>query len=226
MAKGIDYKLKKLEKGPLARFKNQNLLIKKFGETGLQVYRAITGKRTAQELRKDLGVEESLFNEILDYMKDCGMVELEPPEGGKAAPEEEVPAAEREASLEELPPAEEAEEGVPPLEEKPAPGRKKPAKPVEMAFEEITPIELGPETTPAEEAEGKIRPSARRKRKTEEVPEGEITAVEEEGGEAEAGEQEGGAETENPETGEEAPPEEAPPEETAEAAGAEEGGRR
>jgi len=65
MAKGSDYKIEKLEKGPLQRFKNQNLLLKKFGEVGLQVYKVITGKRTSEELRKDLDMEEEKFSEIL-----------------------------------------------------------------------------------------------------------------------------------------------------------------
>ena len=41
MEKGVDYKIEKLEKGPLQRFKNQNLLLKKFGEVGLQSDRAV-----------------------------------------------------------------------------------------------------------------------------------------------------------------------------------------
>lgn len=52
MEKGADYRIVKLEKGPLQRFKNQNLLLKKYGEIGLQIYKAITGKRTATELRR------------------------------------------------------------------------------------------------------------------------------------------------------------------------------
>lgn len=77
MAKGSDYTIAKIEKGPLQRFKNQNQLVKKFGEIGLQVYKAITGKRTTAELRKDLGIEESLFNQIISYMEEAGMAELQ-----------------------------------------------------------------------------------------------------------------------------------------------------
>ncbi|MFH1685206.1 MAG: hypothetical protein ABH983_02770 [Candidatus Micrarchaeota archaeon] len=78
MAKGADYNIIKREKGPLQRFKNQNLLIKKFGEVGLQIYKAITGKRSTGELCKDLGIEKDLFDQIVNYMQDAGMVELEP----------------------------------------------------------------------------------------------------------------------------------------------------
>jgi hypothetical protein len=132
MDKGTDYRIIKLEKGPLQRFKNQNLILKRFGETGLQVYKAITGKRTADELRSDLGVEQGLFAEILDFMHDAGMVELQSvkahePESGVETPEEIRPAPEEEKpgrALEELPPEEEAEEAKPPLEELPRKKRK------------------------------------------------------------------------------------------------------
>ncbi|NYZ74391.1 hypothetical protein H0O00_04570 [Candidatus Micrarchaeota archaeon] len=132
MAKGSDYRIKKIEKGPLQRFKNQNLLIKKFGETGLQVYKAITGKRTTSELLKDLGLEKDLFDQILTYMQDAGMVELEPTASKPRAEAVEKPEAEEEAPeeteeekpgrpLEEIPPEEEVgQEGeTPPLEEQP-----------------------------------------------------------------------------------------------------------
>ncbi len=133
MEKGGDYRIKKLEKGPLQRFKNQNLLIKKFGEVGLQIYKAITGKRTTSELQKDLGIEDSMFDQVVNYMLDAGMVELEPTTAGagaKAKAAEEAPAEEPamppeeekpSRTLEEIPPEEEigAAEEPPPLEEKP-----------------------------------------------------------------------------------------------------------
>ena len=214
MAKGIDYRIKKIEKGPLQRFKNQNLLLKKFGETGIQVYKAITGKRSTRELQKDLGVEDSLFDQIISYMHDSGMIELEPTSGEPAKksalepePVEEIEAPEKEEeqpeekSLEELPPAEETDEGAPPLEEKPA--RKKAKKAEEaITFEEITPIDIESDMPASEEKEGKIRPSARRKKKAEEeVPE-EISPVSEEPPPEEA----------PAETPEEAPQEEVPEE--------------
>ncbi len=87
MARGSDYKITKLEKGPLQRFKNQNLLIKKFGETGLQIYKAITGKRTSSELRKDLGIDQILFDQILNYMQDAGMVQMLPVSGKESKDE-------------------------------------------------------------------------------------------------------------------------------------------
>jgi len=153
MAKGSDYRIKKVEKGPLQRFKNQNLLIKKFGEIGLQVYKAITGKRTTAELKKDLGIDPNLFDDVLTYMQDAGMVELEPVGAAKEAPskekapaeeveipevappEEEIIEPEKEKpekkppSLEELPEPEPEEEEISPLDEEPS-------------FEGIEPIEM------------------------------------------------------------------------------------
>jgi hypothetical protein len=167
MPKGSEYRIKKLEKGPLQRFKNQNLLIKKFGEVGIQIYKAITGKRTTAELRKDLGVDQALFDQVVTYMVDAGMVELEPTAGGEAAPkaqgEAEIPAEEEKPSrpLEEISPEEEIgqETEVPPLEEKPRAGKKKkeefleeskvrkpPPKEEEFSFEEeVKPVEGGGE---------------------------------------------------------------------------------
>lgn len=93
MDQGLDYNIIKNEKGPLQRFKNQNLLLKKFGEVGLQVYKVITGKRTVNELRKDLGMDNDVFSGIITYMEEAGMITLEsageskkqkPSETGKA----------------------------------------------------------------------------------------------------------------------------------------------
>jgi hypothetical protein len=160
MAKGGDYRIKKLEKGPLQRFKNQNLLIKKYGEVGLQTYKAITGKRTTKELQKDLGIEESMFDQIINYMLDAGMVELEPTSGKAGA---EAKAAE-EAAPEEAPPA--PEEAPPAREEAPAePEAEKPSR----KLEEIPPEEeLGPEEEPPP-LEEKPRKKAKAQKPEEEL---------------------------------------------------------
>ena len=89
MEKGVQYKIIKLEKGPLQRFKNQNLLLKKFGEVGLQVYRAINSKKTTADLQKDLTLEEELFTNIITYMEEAGMVDLVGSGDAKATEEEE-----------------------------------------------------------------------------------------------------------------------------------------
>lgn len=160
MAKGGEFRIKKLEKGPLQRFKNQNLLIKKYGEVGLQVYKAITGKRTTEELCKDMGIEKTMFDQIVNYMQDAGMVELEPvgaeakgagfeTPGEEPAPKAKAKADEDEEAqapsrdLEEIPPEEEIEPEteVPPLEEKP---HKRASKRDEPSSE----FELPPEPEP------------------------------------------------------------------------------
>jgi len=138
MKEGAEYKIEKLEKGPLQRFKNQNLLLKKFGEVGLQVYKVITGKRTSEELRNDLDMEPELFNQILSYMQEAGMVQLSPVSGEKEKPavEEETPG--------EIAPEEELEE---------VPKKKKKAPSREEIPEEEPPEELEEEKAPQEAEE-------------------------------------------------------------------------
>lgn len=180
MVKGSDYGIKKIEKGPLQRFKNQNLLIKKFGEVGLQIYKAITGKRTTKELRKDLDIEKDMFDEVISYMSDAGMIELEPvgraapePKMAEEAPEEiEEPIPEEEVVEEELiepegPPAleelpEEEEEEEPPLEEKPQ---------EEITFEEIAPIEFDEEEAGVKKEELEEEPEPEEELELEKEPE-------------------------------------------------------
>ena len=168
MVKGGDFRIVKLEKGPLQRFKNQNLLLKKFGETGLQIYKAITGKRTTEELRKDLGIEPGMFNQVVDFMQDAGLISLESLDKreGTATPPLEAPEEQIEEkleeekpapTLEELPPSEELieDKDVPPLEEEPREKEEKEAKvEEELAFEEeIKPVELEEEKPPKKKLE-------------------------------------------------------------------------
>ena len=162
MVKGSDYRIKKLEKGPLQRFKNQNLLIKKFGEVGLQIYKAITGKRTTKELQQDLSIEDKMFEQVLDYMKEAGMVELEPVGAEKAAPKKPEKAPEKEpeeVSLEELPEEVPEEEEITPMEEEPL-----------EPLEEIKSTEEEPpeEEPPEEEPEEKMKPLRPEKEEPEE----------------------------------------------------------
>ncbi len=76
MEKGLQYKISKIEKGPLQRFKNQNLLLKKFGETGLLIYRTISSNKTNVDLESELELSSDKIFEILSYMEEAGMVEL------------------------------------------------------------------------------------------------------------------------------------------------------
>jgi len=222
MAKGAEYRIKKVEKGPLARFKNQNLLIKKYGETGLQIYKAITGKRTTGELQKDLGVDPHLFDQVVAFMQDSGMIELEAvgkEEIEKSAAErfeeEEKPAR----KLEEIPPEDLGPEvEKPPLEEKPRKKEEKPEefefeapkakkKKEELEFEEIKPVEFADEY--AQSKEGKEEEEARKRKETEREEEEEEEEIQPVKMQEEAGEEK--AEEEAPE--EENPEEEKPGEE-------------
>jgi hypothetical protein len=232
MQKGVNYRITKLGTGPLQKFKNQNLLIKKFGETGPMIYKAITGKRTTAELLKDLEIDSDIFNEILEYMEDKGMVKLTPADQKEPEEEETTEEAEEKkpkppkakAPVEEAPEEEEEkpkpraqpkapEEEIKPIEEeapaeeeaKPAWGRPKAkAQPKE---EEITPIEeeIKPEPSePVEEEEGKEAAGEEKKAPEEE----EIKPVE---FEEKPEEEENPSEEENKPAGEEAPAEEAKP---------------
>ena len=192
MKEGVEYKIEKLEKGPLQRFKNQNLLLKKFGEMGLQVYKVITGKRTSEELRKDLDMEPELFNQILSYMQEAGMVQLSPAEE-KGEPSEEKPS-------EEIP-----KEAATEFEEEAPKKKKKPTRvvPEEAPVEEELPPEeeATEEEQPTEEVKEEIVPefeeeAPKKKKKPikEELPEEEEAPAEEELPPEEAVPEEGGGE--------------------------------
>jgi len=221
MPKKMNYIIKKLEKGPLQRFKNQNLLLKKFGEVGLKIYRAITGRRTVEELKKDLALDDAMFDPVIDYMTEAGMAELIP-EGKKEEKKPEAPAEEIEA------PAEEPEEEVEPEEPEEAPEEieeeapeeeipeeeeieiekeepKKPKKEEEGFFDEIEPIrpegmEIEPEEE--EEPEEEVEPIEAEEEKEEE-PEEPVEEEEEEEIEAEGEEEEPGIDFESEEEKEE-----------------------
>lgn len=132
--KKADFNITKIEKGPLQRFKNQNLLLRKFGETGLTIYRSITGKRTKEELKKDLGMDEEIFDSVIDFMKEAGIIELAPAGKKEKKPEKEaeeelgIEIPEETPSLEELPEEFPEEEIEKPLEEKSLKKKKKTSK--------------------------------------------------------------------------------------------------
>ncbi len=169
MKRGSDYTIRKKEKGPLQRFKNQNLILKKFGEAGLQIYKAITGKRTTQELKQDLGMDEDTYYTIVEFMEAEDLIELEP-----ATPEAiEETSEEEEIEIEETPPSEEApelaelpeeemepEKEIKPLEEKAEAEPSSKADELEDAF-----------STDIEEEEDQIKPIQFEEFGEDEVPE-------------------------------------------------------
>jgi len=167
-----DYNITKLEKGPLQRFKNQNLILKRYGEVGLKIYKAITGKRTTNQLQQDLGIKKDLFDEIIQYLQEAGMIELTPigVEEKEEKPPEEIPPKE-----EEIVPSEETIEMPTPEEEEEKPAKKPTAKPSpkkEEFEEEIKPIEIElPEETKEEEIEEKEEAEEELPEETEEKEE-------------------------------------------------------
>jgi len=191
-----DYIIRKKEKGPLQRFKNQNLLLKKFGELGLKVYRAITGKRTIEELKKDLSLEDQMFYPVIDYMKETEMIELVPAGAGEATPE----APQKEEAEERAPKRKEVKERV---EEKPS---------EELAAEET--VEKEEKEEKEEEIEEETKPSEAEEAKEEFEEIEPIKPIEIEGKEEETEEKEEAKEKEEAE--EEAPAAEEEKEETEE----------
>lgn len=164
MEKGADYRITKLEKGPLQRFKNQNLLIKKFGESGVAVYKAITGKRTSRELLKDMETDEDKLYEIISFMEENGMVELENVGGQapkeEAAQEQKAPETPKDEITPEARKEPEIEMEAPEAEKQEEPEIQRPAE-----QEKIEPEEKpAPETEVREE----IKPAAQEAAKPEE----------------------------------------------------------
>ena len=122
-ASNLDIVLSRNEKGPLDRFRNQNLLLKKFGEDGLAVYNLIDGERTAAQLLAESGMKEERFVEILEFMEENSILSFETvevrkaakrkenePEAPSAKPVEEARPAPRKKAKAERKPTEEAEE--------------------------------------------------------------------------------------------------------------------
>ncbi len=190
---GSDYKIEKLEKGPLQRFKNQNLLLKKFGEVGLQIYKAITGKRSSKELRKDLDMDDELLTQMLNYMEEAGMINLIPTTSAKEKGESEQNAEENPEEAEQEKEQENPEEEIfPPIESLSSKKKKKGARKIEeepapeedaAPVDEISPeLEIKPEfeETPIEEAPKKGKKSKPATEPTEEPTTEQVHVSEEE----------------------------------------------
>ncbi len=85
MLADAETKIRKLEKGPLQRFKNQNAVLKKYGEDGLKVYKAADGKKTVAQIAAETGVGEELAKEIAEWLVESGMAESEAEAAAEAA---------------------------------------------------------------------------------------------------------------------------------------------
>ncbi len=82
-----DYIVKKIQVTALQRFKNQNTLLKEFGEDALRTYKEIDNKKTATEIKEKLKIEKTTFKEILEFMENENMIELESLESGNVEEE-------------------------------------------------------------------------------------------------------------------------------------------
>ncbi len=72
----IDYVINKIEKNPLQKFRNQNKILKKYGQKGIKIYKAIKNGIKSSELLKKVKVDEDFLIEMLEWMKENGIIEL------------------------------------------------------------------------------------------------------------------------------------------------------
>lgn len=68
--------LKREAGNSLAAFKNQSLLRRKFGQDAVALYEAIDGQRRANEIIASIGMAESRFLQILEFMNNNAMVSV------------------------------------------------------------------------------------------------------------------------------------------------------
>ena len=72
-----DFVVRKKEEHYIDRFKNQNALMKKFGEEGIKVYVVLDENKTMGQMLQEAGVTEDRFVEILEFMDNEGMIAFE-----------------------------------------------------------------------------------------------------------------------------------------------------
>lgn len=56
------------------RLKAEQALEEKFGDEGMKAYLKIDGKRNAEEIRAELGIEEQKFLELLNFLEDSKLI--------------------------------------------------------------------------------------------------------------------------------------------------------
>ena len=83
-------KISKTSKNPLEVIKEQNLLLKRFGEKGLVVYRLIGAETTIGELMDVTGLNESEIMKILEFMEENRMIDIIGEQAKKAKEEKEI----------------------------------------------------------------------------------------------------------------------------------------
>lgn len=139
---GIDEKnvVEKLETGPLQKFKNQNIILKKFGKDSLKVYNELDGTKTLGEIAKESGLEEAKVLEMVNFMVEKGLAVV------KGRPEEKIEKKVEETGKEKV----EEVEIKPEIPKEEVAVEKEGAKEAIVLKEEIRP-EIGPEEKPTPE---------------------------------------------------------------------------
>ncbi len=104
-----DSVVEKIETGPLQKFKNQNIVLKKFGKDALKVYNSLDGRKTLGEVAKESGLEEARVLEMVDFMVEKGLAAVK---GEGPGPEKPAERFEEEAGISPEMPKEKAAEEV------------------------------------------------------------------------------------------------------------------
>ncbi len=68
---------RKEELGASRRFNLEKELIEKHGEGGMAAYMHVDGKKSAEELRAELGLEEGKFIELFEFMEKLHLLTLQ-----------------------------------------------------------------------------------------------------------------------------------------------------
>ncbi|MCX8205879.1 MAG: hypothetical protein N3H30_01485 [Candidatus Micrarchaeota archaeon] len=81
------------EEGRLSEF--EELIRQEFGEKGVEAYRLIDGKRTAEQIMNEAGVDEELIIKLFEFLEAKGVIRLERPKQHKVLEEGEAEEEER-----------------------------------------------------------------------------------------------------------------------------------
>ncbi len=73
----------------------EKMIKEKFGDKGVEIYRLIDGKRTAEQIMNEAGVEEDTIISLFDFLESRGTIRLERPHGRAPLEEEEGAATEK-----------------------------------------------------------------------------------------------------------------------------------
>jgi len=80
----------------------EKIINESYGEKGLQVYKLIDGKRTAEEIMKEANVDEEFIIDFFSFLENRGIIRLERPGGEKKKEEEEEKTGPESATIQPL----------------------------------------------------------------------------------------------------------------------------